>query len=100
MNSTRCTNLDYRRISRWEHEAILDRLDTRMEREPYMMKIRRSTVEHPFGTIKAWIGSTHFLMKTKERVSAEMSLYVLAYNLNRVIKIMGAVQLIEAMQQI
>ncbi len=94
----RCTTGKERRISRWEHEAILDRLDTRMEREPDMMKIRRSTVEHPFGTIKTWMGSTHFLMKTKERVSAEMSLHVLAYNLKRVIKIMGAAQLVEAIQ--
>jgi len=95
---TRCTDGDYRRISRWEHEAILDRLDARMEREPNMMKIRRSTVEHPFGTIKAWMGSTHFQMKTMRRVRAEMGLHVLAYNLKRVIKIMGATQLIEAMQ--
>jgi len=69
-----------------------------MERNPDMMKVRRSTVEHPFGTIKAWMGSTHFQMKTMGRVSAEMSLHVLAYNLKRVIKIMGVTQLIEAMQ--
>jgi len=62
------------------------------------MKVRRSTVEHPFGTLKFWMGSTHFQMKTIKRVSAEMSLHVLAYNLKRVIKIMGSRQLIEAMQ--
>lgn len=95
---SQCTTGKYRRISRWEHEAILDDLDTRMEREPDMMKVRRSTVEHPFGTIKAWMGSTHFQMKTIKRVSAEMSLHVLAYNLKRVIKIMGTGQLIKAMQ--
>jgi hypothetical protein len=93
-----CTPSQYRRISRWEHEAILDNLNDRMERKPEMMKVRRSTVEHPFGTIKAWMGSTHFQMKTIKRVSAEMSLHVLAYNLKRVINIMGASQLIEAMQ--
>ena len=93
-----CTTGKERRISRWEHEAVLDRLDARMEREPDMMKVRRSTVEHPFGTIKAWMGSTHFQMKTIKRVSAEMSLHVLAYNLKRVINIMGTRQLTKAMQ--
>ena len=93
-----CTPSDYRRISRWEHEAIVDRLDARMERNPDMMKVRRSTVEHPFGTLKAWMGSTHFQMKTIKRVSAEMSLHVLAYNLKRVKNIMGTRQLIEAMR--
>jgi len=93
-----CTIGQYRRISRWEHEEILDRLDARMARAPDMMKVRRSTVEHPFGTIKAWMGSSHFQMKTLGRVSAEMSLHVLAYNLKRVIKIMGTRQLIRAMQ--
>ena len=95
---SQCTTGKERRVTRWEHEAILDRLDARMEREPDMMKVRRSTVEHPFGTIKAWMGSTHFQMKTMKRVSAEMSLHVLAYNLKRVINIMGTRQLIEAMQ--
>lgn len=95
---SQCTTSKYRRISRWEHEAILDDLDVRMEIEPDMMKVRRSTVEHPFGTIKSWMGSTHFQMKTLKRVSAEMSLHVLAYNLKRVIKIMGTTRLIEAMQ--
>jgi transposase len=93
-----CTPSKYRRISRWEHEAILDRLEARMELNPDMMKVRRSTVEHPFGTIKSWMGSTHFQMKTIKRVSAEMSLHVLAYNLKRVINIMGSKQLIDAMQ--
>jgi len=69
-----------------------------MERSPDMMKVRRSTVEHPFGTIKYWMGSTHFQMRTIKRVSAEMSLHVLAYNLKRVIKILGTKQLIEAIQ--
>lgn len=63
-----------------------------------MMKVRRSTVEHPYGTIKSWMGATHFQMKTLKRVSAEMSLHVLAYNMKRVINIMGTKQLIAAMQ--
>jgi transposase len=94
----RCTTGKNRRISRWEHEAILDELEARVERNPDMMKVRRSTVEHPFGTIKSWMGSTHFQMRTIKRVSTEMSLHVLAYNLKRVINILGTKQLIEAIQ--
>jgi transposase len=93
-----CTTAKERRISRWEHEEILDRLESRMEKNPDMMKVRRSTAEHPFGTIKFWMGSTHFLMKTMKNVSAEMSLHVLAYNLKRVINILGTTQLIDAIQ--
>jgi hypothetical protein len=95
---TQCTTSKYRRISRSEHEFVIDRLETRMESNPDMMKIRRSTVEHPFGTIKSWMGSTHFQMKTIKRVSAEMSLHVLAYNMKRVINILGTKQLIKAIQ--
>ena len=95
---SQCTTGKERRISRWEHEAILDELETRMERAPDMMKVRRSTVEHPFGTLKSWMGSTHFQMKTIKRVSAEMSLHVLAYNLKRAMKILGPVELMKAMQ--
>jgi len=93
-----CTISKYRRIDRWEHEAILDEVESRLEREPEMMKVRRSTVEHPFGTLKMWMGYTHFQMKTLKRVSAEMSLHVLAYNLKRVMNILGTKELIEAMQ--
>jgi len=95
---SQCTTGKERRVTRWEHESTLDDLDIRMERAPEMMKVRRSTVEHPFGTIKSWMGSTHFQMKTMKRVSAEMSLHILSYNLKRVINIMGTCQLIEAMQ--
>ena len=93
-----CTPSKYRRVSRWEHEAILDQLESRMEQNPAMMKVRRSTVEHPFGTIKSWMGSTHFQMKTIQKVGAEMSLHVLAYNMKRVINILGATSLIKAIQ--
>jgi transposase len=93
-----CTTGKYRRISRWEHEAVLDELEERMAQAPDMMKVRRSTVEHPFGTIKSWMGATHFQMRTIKRVSAEMSLHVLAYNLKRVINIIGTQQLIKAIQ--
>ena len=94
-----CTTGKYRRINRWEHEAVLEDVNARLESEgAIMMKIRKSTVEHPFGTIKSWMGATHFQMKTLKKVSAEMSLHVLAYNLKRVMNIMGAASLIEAMR--
>jgi hypothetical protein len=64
-------------------------MQVRLDREPDAMRIRRSTVEHPFGTIKAWMGSTHFLTKGLERVRTEMSLQVLAYNLKRLIALLG-----------
>ncbi len=77
-----CTTGEYRRISRWEHEAVLDAVEVRINKEPEQMTARRNTAEHPFGTIKLWMGYTHFQMRTLERVSTEMSLHVLAYNLN------------------
>jgi hypothetical protein len=92
----KCTPSDYRRVSRWEHEAILDAMQSRLDRTPDVMRIRRQTVEHPFGTLKAWMGSTHFLTKTLERVSTEMSLHVLAYNLKRVMNLLGTPALREA----
>jgi hypothetical protein len=93
-----CTTGKNRRVSRWEHEAVLDRLEARMEKNPLMMRVRKSTVEHPFGTLKCWMGATHFQMKTLERVSGEMSLHILAYNLKRVMQIMGVLPLMEAMR--
>ena len=94
----KCTTGKYRRISRWEHEAILDTVEARLDQAPDMMKVRRSTVEHPFGTIKSWMGATHFQMKTLKHVNTEMSLHVLAYNMKRVINILGTKQLIAAIQ--
>jgi hypothetical protein len=82
----RCTKGKYRRISRWEHEDILDVVQERLEDAPEAMKLRRQTVEHVFGTFKAWMGMSHFLTKTLPRVRTEMSLQVLAYNLKRAIK--------------
>src|SRR5438067_7875067 len=93
-----CTPSDYRRITRWEHEAVLETMQDRLDRQPDAMKLRRQTVEHPFGTLKAWMGSTHFLTKRLPRVSTEMSLHVLAYNLKRVMQIMGIRPLIQAMR--
>ena len=92
-----CTPSTERRVSRWEHEAVLEAMQLRLDQAPDSMRIRRQTVEHPFGTLKAWIGSTHFLTKTLKRVSTEMSLHVLAYNFKRVMKILGTTALMEAM---
>jgi transposase len=87
-----------RRIKRWEHEGVLDTMQQRLDQVPEKMQVRQQTVEHPFGTIKFWMGSAHFLMKTLPKVGTEMSLHVLAYNLKRVMKILGVVPLMEAMQ--
>ena len=95
---SRCTTSDYRRIGRWEHEHVLDAMQARLDQDPTRMRARRQTAEHPFGTIKSWMGATHFLSRTLPRVSAEMGLHVLAYNLKRVMKIMGTAPLIAALR--
>ena len=94
----RCTPADYRRIRRWEHEAVLEAMQHRLDRQPNAMTIRRRTVEHVFGTLKHWMGSTHFQTRTIGRVAAEMSLHVLAYNFKRVIKILGFEKAMNAMK--
>ncbi len=93
----RCTTGKERRITRWEHEHVLEAVQQRLDEHPEKMRQRRETVEHPFGTIKFWMGSTHFQMKTLKRVGTEMALHVLAYNLKRVMNIMGIGPLIAAM---
>jgi len=93
-----CTPSDYRRIRRWEHEAVLERVQQRLDRKLDAMTLRRSTIEHVFGTLKYWMGSTHFLMKTMKHVDTEMSLHVLAYNLKRVISVLGISKTMKAMQ--
>jgi hypothetical protein len=95
---SRCTPSKNRRITRWEHEAVIDAMQERLDRAPKAMRIRRATVEHPFGTLKAWMGATHFKTRTLKNVRTEMSLHVLAYNLKRVIAILGAGPLIQAMR--
>jgi transposase len=94
----KCTASTERRVTRWEHEDILDAMQTRLDLAPDSMCIRRQTVEHPYGTIKLWMDSAHFLMRTLKHVSTEMSLHVLAYNLKRVIKILGIKGLLEAIR--
>jgi len=93
-----CTPSTNRRIKRWENEALLDAMQERLDHSPDIMRIRRQTVEHPFGTLKFWMGSAHFLTRTMERVSTEMSLHVLAYNMKRMMKILGTDGLMQAMR--
>jgi transposase len=93
-----CTTAKERRITRWEHEHVLEAVQRRLDQHPEKMRLRRETVEHPFGTIKARMGATHFLMKTLPKVATEMALHVLAYNLTRVINIMGVRPLMAAMR--
>jgi hypothetical protein len=93
----RCTTGKQRRITRWEHEDVLEDVQQRLDEHPETMRQRRETVEHPFGTIKYWMGYSHFQMKTLKRVGTEMALHVLAYNLKRVINIFGIRSLIAAM---
>lgn len=95
-----CTPSKERRIFRWEHEAVLEKVQARLDRTPDAMKMRRSTVEHPFGTIKCWMGATHFLCMTLPKVATEMALNVLAYNMKRVMNIIGVDKLLEAMRAV
>ncbi|ABM38852.1 IS1182 family transposase [Polaromonas naphthalenivorans] len=94
-----CTTSNYRRIRRWEHEAVMEAVQRRLDRQPEAMKVRKSTVEHVFGTLKHWMGWTHFLMRGKAKVATEMSLHVLAYNLKRVMKILGIAELLKAITE-
>jgi hypothetical protein len=95
---TQCTTSSYRRITRWEHERLLEAMQRRLDRRPEAMTLRRRTIEHVFGTLKHWMGSTHFMTRGLPHVSTEMSLYVLAYNLKRVIKLLGMPKTLQAMR--
>jgi len=92
-----CTTGTERRITRWEHEAVLEKVQDRLDHNPAAMGVRRQTVEHPFGTIKCWMGWTHFLTKRLPKVATEMALNVLAYNMKRVMAIIGVAGLLEAL---
>jgi hypothetical protein len=94
----RCTTGPQRRITRWEHEHVLEAAQKRLDENPQAMRQRRETVEHPFGTMKARMGATHFLMKRLPNVATEMALHVLAYNLTRVMNIIGVKPLIAAIR--
>jgi hypothetical protein len=94
---TKCTTGKARKVSRWEREDVLDAMRERLDRHPEMMRLRRDTVEHPFGTLKRWMGAEHFLTKGLHNTGTEMSLNVLAYNLKRVINILGVEGLLRAL---
>lgn len=94
----KCTPSKERRIRRWEHEDVLDRMQQRIDDDPSKLALRSMTVEHPFGTIKAWMGNTHFKMRRLKNVATEMALHVLAYNITRVMNIVGVPALINAMK--
>jgi len=93
----KCTPSKNRRVTRYDHESSLEAMQKRLDMNPDLMRIRRRTVEHPFGTLKEWMGPNHFRTKRLEGVSTEMSLHVLAYNMKRVMKIMGTAKLMQAM---
>lgn len=95
---SKCTTGKERRVRRWEHEAILDRVQKRLDEDPSKIPLRSKTVEHPFGTIKSWMGATHFKMKTLAHVATEIALHILAYNMMRVMAVIGVPRLMEAMR--
>jgi hypothetical protein len=95
---SQCTSGDNRRISRWEHEPVLVAMQRQLDQQPGAMTLRRSTVEHVFGTLKHWMGSTHFLMRGLPHVSTELSLHALAYNIKRVLRILGITKTMKAMK--
>ena len=94
----RCTKAKNRVISRWEHEHVMEAAQRRLDANPQAMRQRRETVEHPFGTLKMRMGAAHFLMKRLPKVATEMALHVLAYNLTRVMNILGVTPLIAAVR--
>ena len=98
MLKPRCTTGKERRITRWEHEHVLEAVQKRLDQNPQAMRLRRETAEHPFGTLKMRMGATHFLMKRLPKVATEMALHVLAYNLTRVMNIMGPQPLMAAIR--
>ncbi len=95
---SQCTLSKERRVTRWEHEHVVEEVQKRLDANPDAMRTRRETVEHPFGTIKARMGATHFLMKRLPNVASEMALHVLGYNLTRVLNIMGVRPLVAAIR--
>jgi transposase len=95
---SRCTTAKERRIVRWEHEEVLEAVQRRLDLNPGAMRQRRETVEHPFGTIKLRMGAVHFLLKRLPKVRGEMALHVLAYNLTRVLNILGIQPLMAALR--
>jgi transposase len=94
---SQCTNGWFRTVSRLENEAVLDRMQARLAQRPSVLDRRREAVEHPFGSIKQWMNQGAFLMRGLEKVRAEFSLTALAYNLRRVLNLVGFTELIAAL---
>nr|WP_259274204.1 transposase [Sulfitobacter mediterraneus] len=94
----KCTTNKERRVRRWEKEDVLERVQEKFDADPAQLAVRSMTVEHPYGTIKSWMGATHFKMRTLKKVATEMALHVLAYNMTRVMNIMGVPAWIAAMK--
>ena len=95
---SRCTTGPQRRITRWEHEEVLEAVQRRLDLNPGAMRQRREVVEHPLSTIKLRMEATHFLLKRLPKVRGEMALHVLAYNLTRVLNILGIPPLMAALR--
>jgi transposase len=95
---SQCTPASLRRVTRWKHEHVLEAVQQRLDANPQAMRQRRETAEHPFATLKMRMGATHFLMKRLPKVATEMALHVLAYNLTRVMNIIGVQRLLAAMR--
>jgi hypothetical protein len=93
-----CTTGKERRISRWDHEDVLERAEARLKKRPEMMLARRSLVEHPFGTLKSWTSSAHLLTRTLPRVRTEISLQILAYNMKRAINLVGPQKIMDTIR--
>ena len=94
----RCTTEKFKRFKRWKHEAVLEAMQRRLDAMPDAMAVRRATVEHVFGTLKAWMGSTPFLTNGLKGVRTEMSLAILACNMKRMIRLFGAPWLVQAIR--
>jgi transposase len=93
-----CTASLERRIKRWEHEEVIEAMQIRLDRMPGAMRVRRRTVEHVFGTLKDWMGRSHFKTRRIENVGTEIGLHILAYNIKRAITLLGVPALMAAMQ--
>ena len=98
MLKDKCTLSQARRVTGWEHQDVLDEMQVQLEQIPDAMRIQRGSVEHPFGTIKSWMGATHFLTRGLERIQTEMSLHVLAYNVKLLMTLLGVVGMMEAIR--
>jgi hypothetical protein len=96
---SKCTPGKNRCISRWEQEEVFEQMQRRLDERPELAMLGRCTVEHPYGTLKAWMGATRFLMKTLPKVKTEMSLHVLTYNMKRMMKILETLGLVEAISR-